>query len=570
MIQTTLFENLYEGIVNSNKFKYVGIIFMINIVNALTTGYITALNFDLMNGIGNNNKDIVLKVLFKIAFLNCLNQILSYFYVTIYQKEIIVELSCYFKERFMNLLLLQSNHDWLNCNKSSEIITSVTKGTNALISTLRFLVDALNPILQALGSIIVVGSYIGWKTCYCVAIMTLVFYKGTTILINEFNDRSIVNKEVNPLISYNIHLASTFLISLLNGKGDVTKNIMLENCTKSDKLHSDITMNTRKSYKILEIISLVTILYCIYLISEEENVSNLIAINIGLTSAVDKMWWLFFMVNNVSTSAAEWSALENYLESVVLEEHHYKQKLFKYDISEFEQFDIENQNNEYQITGDSGCGKSTWMKTEVIRLFRKYNVDWIYLDQRMMIPKSSCFTIFDFLTKNLNKTFYETQFLENEIFKWADFLKIGNIINKSTINQSFESPSGGEEKRIIILQKVLPILFEQSDIKVIFADEITAGLDNNNHLIVRSLIEKLKNEFGIVIVNIDHHDYESKDFSKIGVVKTEPYKMYFDKTNEISKSQNWLSDFIDFLSKRYKKEKNTVVIKYPPNIKLSM
>lgn len=568
MATSTLFGNLVKGIINSQKSNYVLCIFMINIFNAVITGYITALNFSLMNSITSNKKSEVMRVLSLICLLNCINQLLSYFYVIIYQTKIVVDLTKFLKSHFMDILLMESNHDWLNCNKSSEIVTAINKGTNSLISTLKFLVDGLNPILQGLGSIIIVGTYVGWKTSFGVVIMCYVFYQGSSILIKEFYARANVNKEVNPLSTYNTHLAGTFLVALLNGKGNETKNQIISNSTKSDKLNSDITLSTRKSYKILEIFSLVTILGTVYLISDEEEVSNIIAINLALTSAVDKMWWLFFMINNVSQSASEWAVLETYLKSVVSEEKTIKRNLDIYDISEFEEVVLKRE-KEYQIVGDSGCGKSTWMMKEVIRLFRRYNVNWLYLDQRMIIPKSSCVSIFSFLTKYLKDSIYDPTYLKIEIFKWAKYLRIDNLINESTIEKSFDSPSGGEEKRVIILQKLLPILAFDQKVEVIFADEITAGLDDKSHLIVRNLLEKLKKDHGITIVNIDHHKYSSDLLQKVGINKLCTSEKVFYEKSISDENSHWLADFINYIGKRYSKEIIEKKIKYPPNVRLT-
>lgn len=568
MTQTTLFGNLVKGIIDSRKSNYVLCIFMINVFNAIITGYITALNFNLMNSISSNKKSDVMRVLSLICFLNCINQVLSYSYAVIYQKKIVVELTKFFKSHYMDLLLIDADHDWLNCNKSSEIVTAINKGTNSLISTLKFLVDGLNPILQGFGSIIIVGTYVGWKTSFGVIVMCYVFYEGSRILVKEFHLRAEVNKEVNPLYSYNMHLANTFLISLLNGKGEEIKNQMISNSTKSDKLNSEITIKTRKGYRVLEVVSLITILGTVYLISEEENVADIIAINLALTSAVDKMWWLFFMVNNVSQSASEWSVLESYLSSVIPEEKSNKRKLCEYDISEFENIVIKK-DKEYQIVGDSGCGKSTWMMTEVIRLFRRYNVNWLYLDQRMIIPKSSCISIFSFLTRYLRDSIYDPTFLKTEIFKWAKYLKIDNLINESTIDKSFESPSGGEEKRVIILQKLLPILAFDQDVEVIFADEITAGLDHKSHLIVRNILEKLKKEHNVTIVNIDHHEYSSDQLIKVGITKTCSFEKKFSENIVSIRDDNWISSFVSYIGKRYSKNNNEKKIKYPPNVKLT-
>ena len=92
----------------------------------------------------------------------------------------------------------------------------------------------------------------------------------------------------------------------------------------------------------------------------------------------------------------------------------------------------------------------------------------------------------------------------NELYKYAQYLGIENIINENTIYKQFNKPSGGETKRILILKSFMPILEDKSKIKYIFNDEITAGLDEDNWFRVRNLIELLQ-EKGIKFITIDHH-----------------------------------------------------------------
>ena len=81
-------------------------------------------------------------------------------------------------------------------------------------------------------------------------------------------------------------------------------------------------------------------------------------------------------------------------------------------------------------------------------------VDWLYLDQRMVIPKTSCVTIREFICEFLEEFIVDKQSLDSKILYWANVLKLESVINENTLDSPFNSPSGGEEKRIIILQKL--------------------------------------------------------------------------------------------------------------------
>jgi len=557
----TLLGNLFTGLKEAKKQPILCVIFGLTLLQAGATALVGALNFKVMKSVTDNDKESVIKLLFIIAVLECVNKILWYFKNIIYQKNIVIDMTKFFKKKFLKALLLESNHDWLNCNKSSEINNAIDSGTRSLMSTLRFLPEVINPLFQSLASIFVMTSYIGIKTMIAIAIMIVIFIGGSRLLYWEYHERTKINKETNPLSSYNVHLTNTFLVSLLNGNGEKTLDSILENSIKWKVNYTNIFIKTKKGYTFLELFGIMTIFGTVYMLSDTD-IGVLIAINMNLNSVIDKMWWLFFMFHNASSEAAEWSALEDYLKSVVEEDCRKKTKLYDYSITDHHQ-----KSKEYQIVGKSGSGKSTWMLAEVISLYRNYNVNWIYLDQRMIIPKTSYLTIREFLSAFVTKDSYS---LDSLIIDWAKYLELEAVINRNTLYKCFESPSGGEEKRIIILQKLLPILNGESNIKVIFADEITAGLDPNTHKLVRSLIERLKTEYDITIVNIDHHEYESSDLVKIGVVKEETLNPDYLCKKLIHKEKSFYEKIMDYfdISRNYVAIKKEKSIKYPPKVKL--
>ena len=557
----TLLGNLYKGVRESGKEWVLISIVILTFIQAGIIALIGAFNFTIMKYVSDNNKYGVMKYILIIAGLECIKQVIDYIRLVIYKKKIHIELYRYFKKKFLISLLLESNHDWLNCNKSSEINTAIDSGTSALMGTLRFMTDVINPLFQATASIYVVGSYVGVKTIGTIVIMIGIFISGSKLLFSEYHERGKVNKVTNSLTSYNVHLTNTFMISLLNGDGKRTLDSILDNSTKKMELNTKIVLESQKGYKILEFVSIITIMCTVYLISSED-ISVLVAVNINLNFIIDKMWWLFFMFHNASSDASEWATLEEYLKSTVSEDYQYKKLLKEYNISE-----EYPKSKEYQIIGKSGSGKSTWMLSEVINLFRNYEVNWIYLDQRMIIPKTSCITIREFVSSFIKHNYDNDQL----ILHWANILELDTVINRNTLDKSFMSPSGGEEKRIIILQKFLPILVGEKTVKVIFADEITAGLDPNTQKIVRDLIDIVKSKYGIIVVNIDHHEYNSEDLVKIGVIKEDVTTSSYQTDSYVKKSETYLDMLLGYfdLSHRYVKLKNEEKsIKYPPNVKL--
>ena len=567
----TLIGNLVQGIKASRKERVIGIVIFLTLIQAGIVAMISSFNFTIMNYVKEDNKSGVMKWIVITAICWGIKAWVDYIREQIYKTQIVVELTRYFKNQFLTTLLLQSNHDWLNCNKSSEIYTAIDSGTSALMSTLRFITSIINPLFQAIASIWVISTYVGIKTMCSAIVLGCVFFGGSKLLAWEYRKRGEVNQLTNPLSAYNIHLANTFIIGLLNGNGPMITKTILDNSMKKRELHIKIGLQTLQGYTLLELLGIITITITVYFMSITENASMLIAININMNLVLDKMWWLFHSFHNASASASDWATLEPYLKSVVSETIIDKKCLYTYEISKESTYPP---SKEYQIIGNSGAGKSTWMLAEVIQLFRIYKVNWLYLDQRMVIPKTSCITIREFMTTFLKNKDLVFNRIDTQILYWAKVLKLESIINKDTLSASFVSPSGGEEKRIIILQKLLPILMEDSVVTVIFADEITAGLDKTTQGIVRNLIEIVKNRYGITVVNIDHHTYTSESLVKIGVTKVEDARpCLFDSMPDTNVKLDGISNWWSFLdiSHRYEKIKNIKSKKkilMPPVIKL--
>ena len=83
------------------------------------------------------------------------------------------------------------------------------------------------------------------------------------------------------------------------------------------------------------------------------------------------------------------------------------------------------------------------------------------------------------------------QYLKKTIIYWTNILELETIINEHTLEKNFESPSGGEEKRIIILQLLFPILTgNRNNIKVIFMDY--DGTLSNGNVYINKNGEELK------------------------------------------------------------------------------
>jgi len=563
MTNYNLSYNLYQGIIQNKKIGVLSLIIVLIILQACIKSFVSYGTFAIMNNLGNQDKHEVVKWIMIIAISESINEFLNYIELYIYRSHIDIKMNKYFLDKYLEILFLKSDYEWLNCNKTSEINTAIHDGTRALITTLRSIIRGLNPLLQAIGSIIVISSHIGFNIVILFIIMVSVFLAGIKLLEWEYTIQQRINKETNPLTSYNIHLSNTILGSILNDNGERSINTISTNTLRKKKLIVELQLATSKWYSLLDIFGMITIMLAIYYMSYTEDIETLVAINSTMYMIYYRMWRLFHTYHRAASDAAEWATLGEYLENIVyrVDKGSDIKEMVEYSLKEPEINTIllNTQINELRIYGESGAGKSTWMLAQVIYLCKHYNLCWLYLEQEMVVPSSSSITIRQYLCEYISCDYGYEQYVLN----WAEYLQLTSIININTLDKSFNSPSGGEKKRINILRMLIPILINEHSIKLLFIDEITSGLDDKTHNIIRRLILKLQNEYGIKIINIDHHNIYTPHY-QVFIKLIEKGKKSYKASNKKYYSHK---SYCKCLNSNYIKYKDTPnEISYPPTI----
>ena len=120
-----LLHHLYNGIYDAKKEYDVALVVFIIVVHACIISLRSSFNFIIMKYLGENDKIEVLRWIIYGTLLDCIREFVYYKYTILYKTRIQLSLKQYFIKKYLNLLLLESNHDWLNVNKSSEINTAI-------------------------------------------------------------------------------------------------------------------------------------------------------------------------------------------------------------------------------------------------------------------------------------------------------------------------------------------------------------------------------------------------------------------------------------------------------------
>ena len=180
------------------------------------------------------------------------------------------------------------------------------------------------------------------------------------------------------------------------------------------------------------------------------------------------------------------------------------------------------------VSGPSGSGKTTLLNILSCFEFPETG-EYYYKGEKIVFKKNKHLikTDFGFIFQNYNlipgytakeniALPFHYQNINNEIIEKIDgenkalFNKLG--IN-NIINENVENLSGGEKQRVAIGRALI------KKPKIIFADEPTGNLDQENKKIVLNLLKSLNEELGIAIIIVTHDSYVSSFTKKAYYIK---------------------------------------------------
>ncbi len=416
----------------------------------------------------------------------------------------------------------------------------IPDGSKALENLGLNILGVIEPFFKITSSMIALGSKVKAEAMITIAFaLGFFFTAGLGVLRFDYVGRKKQQTEINTHLDIIRNLWETYLVYYLNGVGSNTINEITIQNQNADKLALNHKAIAYSFYWVLDWVQFLLSAVSTYFVMEYKStdIIEVFAMFYIISNVYNTVWWLFCTVRDTLTSTATWGTIELFIEEYEIRNESNLVELKDPSII-FSHFSDPNI-TELRLYAESGGGKTTWMSRKVVQLMKTYkDGGWLYLDQRMKLPQDQRTirqVMFDYIYKQVDNELFDIT-----LCKYANLLGLSNIINPSNLESKFNKPSGGEEKRILTLRAFLPILLELTDIKIIFNDEITAGLDYDNWVKVRKLIQELKSK-GIKFVTIDHHDFDAPKLQ----VKKKTYKL---KSNKISKSSN---DFIVRIGKYF-------------------
>lgn len=472
-----------------------------------------------------------------------------------------------------------ADFDWLRLRNTQEDFLTIKSGIQAQSNVLYTFGYIIINIFNSIASIFGIVYIVGFNSIPSLLCMMIIFLFGCNTMKKNYQKMESIEKKNNNTMNMINALSSNILTRVFNGEGQLVSKQISKQFNR--KLHETwaARINTEYNYLLLEFIHYSCIfLNLIFLVYSLDNLLLLYPIITGLLRACSLMWRVFHNLSRMANDASPFGPFQELLSKIKLEINNVNlignnKKRFQFtDIAEiFNAFhkdiiriekikdSINNINplkkKECQITGKSGQGKTTFMIDLIIWLIRNYGDIIYYMPQNKQVIKSNKMSIWKYLTMNIHQHIIESRKEEiiNKILELSNKLNLENIIDKVKLFDKFGKPSGGEDKRIAFMQLALWIYFSDlGDKKIMFIDEITAGLDEESLNMVRLVVQEIKDDFDLFCITIDHHEIDnvSKVLIQNNIIKKVTYEPPNNKNN--NKNGNDVNLIIEIYNDLYK------------------
>jgi ABC-type transport system involved in cytochrome bd biosynthesis fused ATPase/permease subunit len=390
--------------------------------------------------------------------------------------------------------------------------TAITEGTEAVTGVIE---QWFHTMVYA-GGVVAYITLMGAKSYHVgfwlIILIIATVIAGSLVVRKVHKMRSENNKKSNPLNNFLRYLAENFMFDMLNGDSSKTMNKILtlseEKNVASYKMDLYIAIHHKVIFFVYKLLAICVIVLNKHHFNSAVELAIMVRVSVDLGNY---SWGLFNIFNTVSNASSKWASFDKFVEG-----HHElpKGRRLLSGVSQIKNklFGNTKVPNHMRIDGVKGSGKTTWMKSAVMYMHRTYKPgQCIYVHQKVDVAVSKYLTVREYITNG------DKKIRDAIIQRWSVNLGIDNKINAQTLDKPFDGLSGGECKIVNILRYFLPILCGNvKKTRVVFGDEITANLDRESQMRVRTLLKRVT-EMGVLVIEADHNpsDIYSIHISKL-------------------------------------------------------
>ena len=514
--------------------------------------YINGINmFHLMDATVANDLTSVIKLLSLITGLWCLHTIIRCS-VAVLNNRITENLAKQLNETYIGMYL-NADKDWISERATAPDMTAIKSGISSCVSTYQYFNYIIESFLNAFASVNILFTMVGVNGIPIIFSMVIILGVGCKFLRDNYIAHKDISKATNPIVTCMTFISQSILPTLLNGNKNSLLVQLVENAQKKTHLENEVDNKVEMKYGCLELIhdilvGLNSIMISCYL----EKLTMIVPIYNILNKACGSMWRLFHLFHQTAKVASGWSTLETITRTIILEVN--VEKLPFNDpidaLNKCLKLDLSSGTRNVQICGESGVGKSTLLLNCVIMLEKLYGNVFNYMPQNVNVIKSEKISLYEFLTMDIPielKDDNNKKVITKIILRLATELKLSEkVVCRDTLFEPLKKPSGGEEKRIALIQTVLNT-FLQIELglpikRILICDEPTSGLDKANHDIVENMFNRLIEEHDIVKIEISHHENVG-EIVKLDVIKEDvPKRQVWCDLDDEKTGLMWIID----------------------------
>jgi len=548
---TSIIATIRQGITVAKLWPLVILNIILIAISAVLSYYQGIFLFDLTNEASANNVEGVVKWILSMSGLFILRCILMMISKAL-DAKITIKLSNILNLEFLTMMT-SADLEWLRDRKCSEDYTAIAKGSSSAVSTFSAFNEILQSVLRSISAIAVVFTIVGVIGLPSIVAMMIILGLGCKFLRDNYQANKKIEKLVNPIQTCVTYLSGSMVSMILNGNKDGLVDNLIHNMLKKIKMFTKQDLTVEFRYTILDIIhNIVVGLNVVWIAHHLDKLILIVPIYSKLTRACGTMWRLFHLFNRTARDASAWGPLEKLI--VDYSRHHQTrmvietEKLVDVEKCLCQEMGIDVSFKECKINGPSASGKSTFILNLAIKLFNKYGPVISFMEQNKHVIKSNNMTVLQYLTLGLPEV--EMKNVIDTILELATRLNVSkNVISKKLLKKPLKKPSGGEENRIGFIQTILPIYLAIKNgdhIKpILLVDEATAGLDKETFKLVREIFSELRDEHGIKLVTIDHHEIEDDNITYLKVIKKDI--VLKNPLMEIKDDLSWWDKIIEML-----------------------